>query len=108
MGGQPHRLRLSRCSSSVGRELWLVVPVVAGSSPVYHPFKPGVCPIRQKSAFLPVHPDNRRISAHIEVRRRRTKAGAKPLVMRDSLSEAPGGSRIVVPAVAGSNPVCHP
>lgn len=89
-------------------ELWLVVPVVAGSSPVCHPFKPGVCPIRQKFAFLPVHPDNRRISPHIGVRRRRTEAGAKPLAMRDSLSAAPEGGRIVVPAVAGSNPVCHP
>lgn len=47
-----------------------LLPVVASSSPVCHPFEPGVCPIRQKSAFLPVHPDNRRISPHIEVRRR--------------------------------------
>jgi hypothetical protein len=85
-----------------------VVPAVAGSSPVCHPFKPGVCPIRQKSAFLPVHPDNRRISPHIEVRGRQTEGGAKPLAMRDSLLAPPKGGLIVVPAVAGSNPVCHP
>jgi hypothetical protein len=71
-------------------------------------FKPGVCPIRQKSAFLPVHPDNPRISPHIEVRRRQAKAGAKPLVMRESDSGAAGGSLIVVAAVAGSTPVSHP
>jgi hypothetical protein len=71
-------------------------------------FKPGVCPIRQKSAFLPVHPDNRRISPHIDVRRRESKAGAKPLVLRDSGSAPLEGSLIVVAAVAGSNPVSHP
>jgi hypothetical protein len=77
-------------------------------APVCHPFKPGVRLIRQKSAFLPVHPGNPRISPRIEIRRRPTKAGAKRLVMRDSLLAPPEGGLIVVPAVAGSNPVCHP
>jgi hypothetical protein len=47
-------------------------------------FEPSGGPIRQKSAFLPEHPDNRRISAHIGLGRRRLVSGAKPFVMRDS------------------------
>ena len=67
-------------------------------------FEPGSGPIRQKSAFLPEDPDNRRISAHIERGQRRTDTGANPLLMRDS-----GGRRVPsgvnrTQEVGGSNP----
>jgi hypothetical protein len=65
-------------------------------------------PHQAEIRILPVHPDNRRISPHIEVRRRRAKAGAIPLAVRDSIYTLPEGGLIVVPAVAGSSPVCHP
>src|SRR5215218_9511921 len=67
-------------------------------------FEPNGSPIRQKSAFLPEHPDNRRISAHNGAGRRRIASGAKPLVMRYS-----GGHRVTsgvnrTQEVGGSNP----
>ena len=67
-------------------------------------FKPTGGPTWQKSAFLPEHPDNRRISAHIGLGRRRIASGAKPLAMRDS-----SGGRVTsrvnrTQEVGGSNP----
>lgn len=47
-------------------------------------FEPSGDPIRQKSAFLPEYPDNRRISARTGLGRQLIASGAMPLVMRDS------------------------
>jgi hypothetical protein len=43
--------------------------------------KPALLPFRQRSSFLPEHRDNRRISPYIGLLSRRSKGGAKPLVM---------------------------
>ena len=86
-------------------ELWLVVPAVAGSSPVCHPFKPEVCPIRQKSAFLPVHPDNRRIFPAYRGPGAATGEGRKTACHAGFAVGAAKGGLIVVKAVAGSNPI---
>ena len=63
-------------------ELWLVVPAVAGSSPVCHPFRPGVGPIRQKSAFLPIAP----IIPAYRVSGRSARSGAIALAVPDTVS----------------------
>jgi hypothetical protein len=44
-------------------------------------------PIRQKSAFLPEHPDNRRISPHIEIKGAQKREPAMPVAMRDASEE---------------------
>jgi hypothetical protein len=66
-----------------------------GSNSSLLSFKPVVGPIWQKSAFLPEHPDNRRISAHIGLPWRRIASGAKPIVMRNR-----GGWRVTRSLIA--------
>jgi hypothetical protein len=90
--GQATRARLTP-GAGRGREYWFEMVV-----------KPIVAPFRQKSAFLPEHPDNRRISTHIGLSRRRIPIAAKSLVMRDV-----GGRRVTsgvnrTQEVGGSNP----
>lgn len=75
-------------SSSVGRALACGASG-RGFEPRLPPLKPRVCPIRQKSAFLPVHPDNRRISPPTEDSARQICRCAKPLAMRDGLMAPP-------------------
>jgi len=66
-------------------------------------FKPTGGWFWQKSAFLPEHPDNRRISAHIGLGRRLIASRANPLLMRDSCVRRVARSLNRTQEVGGSN-----